>query len=302
MQLRQLEYFVSLCETLNFTRTAGEFFVSQTAVTQQIKALEEELNATLFERSHRHVAVTPVGKQFYDDAKLILRQLRDAELRVRSYTDNIIGSLKIGFLTCYEREGITALMHTFHRLYPNVTLSLLCLQSADLNRELGLGNVDLIIAHRYWEEGDDLDSLQLRCYPLMCIMAHDHPLAALSAIRPEDLQNHRVVTVQRSNEGAGEVTVVNRFFLKAGILPDIAFRSPNIEADLVAVGAGLGYMLVPSYLCALFDPAAGIEARPILGHEKETTVAAIWRKDNTNPLIPKVLDLCSTMFRQTELK
>ena len=61
-------------------------------------------------------------------------------------------------------------------------------------------------------------------------------------------------------------------------------------------------MLVPSYLCALFDPAAGIEARPILGHEKETTVAAIWRKDNTNPLIPKVLDLCSTMFRQTELK
>ncbi len=287
---------------MNFTRTAGEFFVSQTAVTQQIKALEEELNATLFERSHRHVAVTPVGKQFYDDAKLILRQLRDAELRVRSYTDNIIGSLKIGFLTCYEREGITALMHTFHRLYPNVTLSLLCLQSADLYRELGLGNVDLIIAHRYWEERDDLDSLQLRCYPLMCIMAHDHPLAALSAIRPEDLQNHRVVTVQRSNEGAGEVTVVNRFFLKAGILPDIAFRSPNIEADLVAVGAGLGYMLVPSYLCALFDPAAGIEARPILGHEKETTVAAIWRKDNTNPLIPKVLDLCSTMFRQTELK
>ena len=73
MQLRQLEYFIAVAEHLNFTKAAQQFYISQTAVTLQIKALEEELGVTLFHRSNRKVELTPAGKTFLEDANAILR-------------------------------------------------------------------------------------------------------------------------------------------------------------------------------------------------------------------------------------
>lgn len=67
MQIRQLEYFVAVAEQLNFTKAAKQFYISQTAVTLQIKALEEELGVVLFYRTNRKVELTPAGKTFLDE-------------------------------------------------------------------------------------------------------------------------------------------------------------------------------------------------------------------------------------------
>lgn len=73
MNTKQLEYFISVAENLSFTKTAEKFYISQTAVTQQIKALEEQINVTLFTRSKRHVELTPAGKVFLSEARTIIK-------------------------------------------------------------------------------------------------------------------------------------------------------------------------------------------------------------------------------------
>ena len=123
MQIRQLEYFLSLCKTLNFTRTAEAFFVSQTAVTQAIKALETELGTPLFIRTKRNVTLTPAGELLREDAGIILQQIAAAETRVRSASADMTGSLRIGFVAGYEHEGLVEALHTFHTIYPEVKLS-----------------------------------------------------------------------------------------------------------------------------------------------------------------------------------
>lgn len=76
MNIKQLEYFVSAAETLNFTKTGEQFFISQTAISLQIKALEEELETQLFERKNHRVSITYAGRMFLEDAKAILNRMQ----------------------------------------------------------------------------------------------------------------------------------------------------------------------------------------------------------------------------------
>ena len=94
MQIRQLEYFVAVSEHLNFTKAAKQFYISQTAVTQQIKALEQELGAELFIRNNRHVELTPAGKTFLEDARAIIKRTQDAMIRARQADTVFTGNLR----------------------------------------------------------------------------------------------------------------------------------------------------------------------------------------------------------------
>ena len=296
MQLRQLEYFISLCETLSFTRTAAEYFVSQTAVTQQIKALETELKTTLFDRTRRRVSVTAAGQLFYADAKMILQQLLNAEERVRLLSGNELGTLKLGILRGYEKAGVSEAIRQFHEQYPNVSLSLTTGQSATLHRELQLGNLDLILAHRFWDSWEGLDSLLLKKYPLRIACPKTHPFAALPAVPIEDLKGHRVVAIRRLYDGAGEESVSQQFYMKAGILSDIAFQSDDNDTILLAIAAGLGFSLLPEYLTQNIPAGVPIEIRPIIGLEEIVPVAAIWSSANANPLIGSFLKICRSLL------
>ena len=84
MNLKQLEYFVSVAETLNFTKAAKKCFISQTAMTQQIRALEEGIGAALFIRDKHHVELTPAGRVFMNEARVILARAEEAVKLARS--------------------------------------------------------------------------------------------------------------------------------------------------------------------------------------------------------------------------
>ena len=84
MNSRQLEYFLAVARELNFTKAAESMFVSQTAVTQQIKVLEEQLGVHLFERTKRKVALTPAGRVFQEEAVDILKRIDLAAQRTRA--------------------------------------------------------------------------------------------------------------------------------------------------------------------------------------------------------------------------
>ena len=298
MQFRQLEYFVSLCETLNFTRTAAEFYVSQTAVTQQIKALEEELQTQLFDRTRRSVSVTAAGRLLYEDARLIIRHMREAEMRMKTLSGGALGTLRVGFLRGYEQAGLSAALRTFHEWMPEVSLTFSRGSSAELYRSLRLGNTDVIFAHRICDNRPELDDWTILQYPLMAVFPKGHPLGENAALRPEELAGHRIVLLHHSADDVGAETIINQFFLHAGFMPKVAFQSDDIETNLLAISAGLGYGLIPSYLCDHLTPAMHLETRPIVGYEEEMAIAAIWNRDNPNPLVQRLLDICALELKR----
>ena len=104
MNRNQLRYFVAAAESRSFTKAADQFFISQTAVTQQIRLLEEMLGCPLFDRSTRPVSLTPAGKAFLTEAKAILERMDQAIDRAHGASTGLSGSLRIGYLKGYEQS------------------------------------------------------------------------------------------------------------------------------------------------------------------------------------------------------
>ena len=123
MNQNQLRYFVAAAETGSFTRAAERYFVSQTAITQQIRLLEETLGCRLFDRSTRPVCLTSAGKAFLLEARAILDRMTRAVDLVHDASIGMSGSLKVGYVCGYERSDLSVWIQRFHRDNPNILIS-----------------------------------------------------------------------------------------------------------------------------------------------------------------------------------
>ena len=103
MDIRCLKYFVSVAKHMNFTRAAKECFISQTAMSQHISKMEEELGFKLFYRNNRYVELTPGGKVFLEEATNLLRKFDHAVFWSSVASMDYTGQLRVGFLLCGKK-------------------------------------------------------------------------------------------------------------------------------------------------------------------------------------------------------
>ncbi len=293
MQIRQLEYFVAVSEHLNFTKAAKQFYISQTAVTQQIKALEQELGAELFIRNNRHVELTPAGKTFLEDARAIIKRTQDAMIRARQADTVFTGNLNIGFIKGYEKTNFSDLLADFHIRYPNISLKFTRENVSELYDGILDRTLDTIINLQY--STDDLEDMEyrvIRRYPLLAVMPASHPLSHRASIQRSELKGYPLVDIKKSDNRYGENTTILNAFTSAGFLPNVQYVSDDIETSILAVAAGLGYALLPSYITDALTPREKVIAVPLEGEEKRMTVIAAWHRQNENPALEKFLSDC----------
>lgn len=293
MQIRQLEYFVAVSEHLNFTKAAKQFYISQTAVTQQIKALEHELGVQLFNRNNRRVELTPAGKTFLEDAKAILRRTRDAFDRAKRADTVFTGNINLGFVKGFEKTVLSDLLSDFHVQYPNISFSLTRENVSELYDGILDHNLDVIINLQY--STDDLEEMNtklIRHYPLLAVMPASHPLAHRTGIKRSELRGYPLVDIKKSDSRYGETTTILNAFTRAGFLPNVQYVSDDIETSILAVAAGIGYALLPSYITDSLSMKEKVIAVPIEGEEKQMTVIAAWHKENQNPALKRFLNDC----------
>lgn len=296
MNIKQLEYFVAVCEHLNFTKAAKQFFISQSAMTLQIKALEEELGVPLFHRTNRKVEMTPAGKTFLDDAQAILRRTRDAMNRAKRADTVFTGHLNIGFVKGYEKTILSDLLAEFHINYPNISLSLTRENVSELYDGILDGNLDLIMnilySFDYMEDFEEMNYIILKQYPLLAVMPASHPLSHRSSIKRSELKDYPLVDIKKNESRYGETRAIMQAFANAGFLPHIQYVSDDIETSILAVAAGLGYALLPSYITDSISMKEKVIAIPIEGEEKLMTIIAAWHKESSNPALDKFLNNC----------
>src|SRR6478752_2621684 len=125
MELRQLEYFVAVAEERNFTRAAERVHISQSGVSAQIRQLERELGAELFDRTARAVTLTVAGKAALEHARQALAAARAVGQAVGEVTDLVRGSLRLGMVAGCTLTPLFDGLAAFHRAHPGVELALL---------------------------------------------------------------------------------------------------------------------------------------------------------------------------------
>src|SRR5215510_9053027 len=124
MELRHLRYFVAVAEELHFGRAAARLHIVQPALSRQIRALEEEMGLTLFERDRRRVALTPAGSVFLNEARVLLGHVNRAVEAARRAARGELGSLRISYVPAMVTTGLPEIVRGFRRRFPGVDMRL----------------------------------------------------------------------------------------------------------------------------------------------------------------------------------
>lgn len=279
MDTMQLKLFVSLSRTLNFTRTAGEFFMSQPTVSNQIRSLESELGMPLLERSSHRVSLTEAGAEFVGYAARMLETQAAAELRLRNLADDRPGHVRVAMLSSWAQAFALSLKE-FSRRWPRVQVDVAMLEGSEMLRAIRQTDYDLYFANepmmpqkdselRYAVAGEgqlhlfvhkslapsiDMDNwATIGCHPFVSMQASDFTLSS----QIETLCAHR------------------------GIKPDIINYYNRADMLLLSVASGVGVAILPPEFAAFRCPDE-VAALTIDGEDALLRTVVAWRADSGN--------------------
>ena len=292
MNLNQLRYFVSVAETGSFTKAAMNHYISQTAITQQIHALEENVGAKLLNRSSRPVTLTPAGRVFLKEVREMLGRMDAALLRTREASTGLEGELRLGYTKGYEHSDLPKYLRRFHREYPNVLISCHRCDTDMLASGLISGEYDVIFT---WDSTNlrQEESLQLRVVehvPLRVALYANHPLAGRSELTRKDLRRENILFMSPSGSGDsfGDAFYI-RLYQQAGYQPDILLRSNDMESILMMVAAEEGISIVPEYSHPWDVGTENVVFVPLSGEGETEEILIVWRKNDDNPALQRFI-------------
>lgn len=243
MSDRRLQVFHAVAKHLSFTRAAETLFMTQPAVTFQIKQLEEQFNTRLFERGHGQISLTESGHVVFEYAERILGLSAEMEARLKDLTGQMSGPLLIGASMTIAEYLLPQVLGEFNARYPGVIPRLLVANSETVQAQVAEHNLDVGFI-----EGDSLlPSLvtEFVCEDeLLVVCAPSNPLAKLDSVAPGLLAQHAYICRE---PGSGTREVCERYLREIGIATDLLqpvmeLGSPEALKGLVATGRGFAIM------------------------------------------------------------
>lgn len=237
--LRQLKVFERVARRLSFTRAAEELYMTQPAVSMQIKQFEETIGLPLFERLGKKIYLTQAGEEFYQLSRTISLKLEEAEQLVDELKGTEGGRLVVAVASTVHYFAIR-LLADFCRDYPKVRVNFKVTNRKGLLQLLEDNEADIVLMGKP-PEGQDLVAEPFMDNPLVIIAPPDHPLAGKSSIAIEELTGE---TFLMRELGSGTRNSVERFFVEKGIHVSASMEMNTNGAIKQGVEVGLGLGIV----------------------------------------------------------
>lgn len=186
MLARHVQYFLAVAEHLSFTKAAAALHVSQPALSQQVRQLEESLGAQLFDRSGRTTRLTDAGDVYLLYARRAYQQLREAKSAIHDVSDLTRGSLRLAVTPTFTTYLVGPVIKAFHSRYPKITLNLKEISQERIEELLLAGELDAGIA---FDEINtpNIDAIPLLNETLALVVSRQHRLAEERSIGLQDL-------------------------------------------------------------------------------------------------------------------
>lgn len=295
MNLNQLEYFISAAETLNFTRAAKKCYISQTAMTQQIKALENIVGVPLFIRDKHHVELTPAGELFLKEAKIIVERSQKALKLVRTSASGIDGKITIGFICGYGHGEFIELLKEFHKAYPNIQISLVRDNLSVLFEKLEKGECDVIFTlSPYRQILENTEHLYLDSYPLLAALDKNHKLSKRENLTYSDLKDENFIIMQPYRRAKDEAEESMLIYDRGGFIPNIVAMEGDPETLLSMISIGLGISILPEYIVNPYYKNPNLIFLPLYqenGEAQTMEFECSWLKHNENPMVQHFIEV-----------
>ncbi|WP_144548479.1 LysR family transcriptional regulator [Bacillus sp. X1(2014)] len=288
MEIRLLEYFMAVCESLHFTKAAEKLRISQPTLSHQIKLLEDRLGTPLFERVGKKVFITQSGKCLLEHSERIFYELDQLDIKIKEIRGLQRGKLTIG---CSGNHLLTSSMITFNSKYPDIELSI-----QDLTTEeaiLGLMHHQIDIGVIFLDtQPDQLESVPLFTEELCLIVSDTHELAEQSQVKFQELPEIPLVCLPKKffiRQFIDEICQSNGFALR----PIIELTTLDALQQMVSLNK-VASIMPTSYLKSFYH-SKKIKQIPIVDPTPKKTVGIVYRKNafmdtTTNTFIKHLIE------------
>ncbi len=241
MDIKVLRNFVEIVDSGSLTAASKKLFVAQPALSNQLKALEKEMNTLLLERNSRHQKLTDAGKLFYDRAKSIIFQENAMIKEIGDAREGEIGCLRIATIQSGEINLLQEIIPLFAKNYPRITYEFMEKETEDTLQMLIEGTAEIGVVSTPFALNPDMDVMYISDEKLVC--AYDPELffvgKAGETVSVHQLKDQPVLMVHRYEELFSSLCDFERF------QPNIRAINKQITINLKWAEAGLGISIVP---------------------------------------------------------
>jgi DNA-binding transcriptional LysR family regulator len=301
MNLRRLRYFVVLAEELHFGRAAARLHLAQPALTQNLRALEEEWGLELLSRTSRRVELTEAGRVLEHEAKRLLAEAEALEQRMRSLAAGLAGVLRIGYARSAPGGLSQAIVEAFRAEWPNVRLELdthYTMRSVEelLARRLDAAFVRTPLAEDSGEWAG-VQVLPIDSEPFVVALPKGHRLARRKRIACADLRDEPLVTGQPSRAPGFYRRMFGQIWGERP--PRVVLQEPDEEHMLQSVAAGRGItVLTQSRSTTIQVP--GVVVRPLVDPQPRAELGLAWMEANASPVLAAFVDVARRVVEAAE--
>jgi LysR family hydrogen peroxide-inducible transcriptional activator len=285
MNIRDLKYLVAVAEYQHFGKAADACFVSQPALSMQLKKLEESVGVQLFERSNKHVCITPAGEALALQAQKILLGVDDFMKTAKAYQDPLAGDFRLGAFPTLAPYYLPKVIPAIHKALPKLKLLLIEEKTSVLLEKLKSGVLDAaLIALPI--DGDGLESIKLFDDPFLLAVAPDHILAKRKVIHQHDLTSEKLLLLEDGHCLRSQALEVCSL---VGSSEEQEFRATSLETLRQMVATGVGITLIPQLA---IGKDKSVNYIPFEGLAPSRTIGLVWRKHTVRQkCIAKIVSL-----------
>ena len=293
MLLKQIKYFQSVVENGNFYLAAEECYISQSAISKQIKKLEDELGVKLLERHNRTFSLTEAGEHFYQKSLIITgdidRLIRETK-RIGNHDDAV---LHLGYYKGYTGNELTEAVSEFAQKYPTVDIDIKVGSHEELYAALENNTVDFVLSDQRRAFSGAYNNLTLSESSTYIEISTRNPLSKLKQIESNDLKNTPCILVTNKNSQREE----QEYYKKIVGLKGSYIFADSVQAARLKIVTGQGYMPVDVIgKQEWFDTS--ISRIPLVrnGEPVKKAYCAFWKKDNSGYYIEEFADMLKEQF------
>jgi DNA-binding transcriptional LysR family regulator len=288
MELRHLRYFVGVAEQEHFGRAAERLHVAQPALSRQIQDLERELGFRLFDRLPRGVRLSAAGKLFLGDVQRILQDIGEATRRAERIALGKAGTLRVGIAMALSWHGMVVdTFREFRRLQPDAELVLHHLLSVHQVEAVLSGRLDAGFAATVTPWHEDLAHWEFARDRILLAVPKGHPLTRGARIRLRDLRNAPFIWFQRSANPAFDDQLMEECARGGLSSPHIVQVAMDRDTILGLVQCRIGVAWLTE--STRWHCPRGIALVPVVDMNVRLPFNLIWKKDNTSPLLAKLV-------------
>ena len=296
MNILRLRYFIDTAESKSFTKAAQKNYVSQPVISQQIAAMERELETLLFSREKGRITLTPAGESFYQDAVRIVDLYDQAVKKAQHIHREGGGTIMLGLVTGTEMDSLYNLVSSFHQKWPDTVIRPVQENFSGLRRKLESGEIDLAMATSYdLQLGDEFVVQPLLRFQMGILVSRENPLSQRDEVEAIELADQDIVMIAPEFGSETYQHFVEQR-LQEGYSPHIVETAQSMEFLLMLVEMNRGIVFLPEGTSRYNEERC--KWVKLMGSADRPEFSIAYRKDNHNRAVAAFAQMVIDFFRK----